>query len=131
MSLVDGIQFEIFGREFAWLNNWYSVELAVNYYWWATVAFLGVLQTAAAQFRRPALAIIPQYTVGRSVGLLVWSGALLGFYVTQYPLLFVPGPATTEAVFILSCATLTALVLTRVVAMLRSIVWQHQADAQT
>lgn len=129
MSLVDGIQFEVFGREFAWLNNWYSVELAVNYYWWATVAFLGVLQSAAAHFRRPALAVIPQRTIGRSIGILVWSGALLGFYVTQYPLLFVPGPATTEAVFILACAAVTALVFTRVVATLRSIVWQYPIDA--
>ena len=131
MNLVNGIQFELFGHEFAWLNNWYSVELSINYYWWATIVFLGVLQTAAAHFRRPALAIIPQHTVGRRIGFLVWSGGLIGFYVTQYRLLFVPGPATTEAVFILACATLTALVFTRAVATLRSIFWQHEVEATT
>lgn len=129
MNLVNGIQFEVFGREFAWLNNWYSVDLSVNYYWWATIAFLGVLQTAAAHFRRPALAIIARSTVGRGVGLLVWNGALVGFYVTQYRLLFAPGPATTEALFILVTAALSALVVTRIVVALRSIVWQPQFEA--
>lgn len=128
MHLVNGIQLQLFGHEYAWLNNWYSVELAVNYYLWATVAFLGVLQTAAAHFQRPALAIIPQHTIGRVVGLLVWSGALISFYVTQYRLLFVPGPATTEALVILVTSALSALALTRTVVALRSIVWQPQFE---
>lgn len=131
MDLVNGIHVELFGHEFAWLNNWYSVELATHYYLWATVAFLGVLQTAAAHFRRPALAIIPHNTAGRIVGLSVWVGALLGFYITQYRLLFVPGPATTEAFVLLVSAVITALLVTRPVTALREVVWTSRHEATT
>lgn len=108
-----GIHFELFGREFAWLNNWYSVELAIAYYVWSTVAFLGVLQASAAWYDRSELAFSSNRVIGLVAGLVTWSAGVVGFYVTQYELIFVPGPATTEALVVLVTAALTAIMTTR------------------
>lgn len=125
---MNGIYFELFGRRFAWLNNWYSPDLAIAYYVWMSVAFLGVLQVAAALHRREDIAWIPDRRARLIVGLLIWSAAFGIFYVTQYRLIFVPGPASTEALVLLGAAGLTAILVTRVLSWSTSAVHAIRSD---
>jgi len=118
------VEFTLFGRTVGILNNWYSVQLAAAYYVWVTVALVGVVQAAAGHFRRPELAWFRSPRACVLFGLALWAGGMATFYVTQYRLLFAPGPAAGEAAILFALAALTAAAVVRLVARLAARAWQ-------
>ncbi|MDQ7031029.1 MAG: hypothetical protein Q9O62_15290 [Ardenticatenia bacterium] len=114
------MEFSLFGRSVGFLNNWYSAQLAAAYYTWVTVTLVGTIQVAAGHFRRPELAWFRSATWCKVLGLVLWAGGLMAFYITQYRLLFAPGPASGEAALLFGLATLTAWALVRAVALVRA-----------
>ncbi len=113
------VRITLFGYTVGFLDNWYSWQLAVAYFAWTAVALMGVLQVAAARFRRQDLAWFRSPRRCYAVGLLLWIGGLGAFYATQYRLLFAPGPAAGEAALLFGIAALVAVLVTRAVVYAR------------
>lgn len=113
------MRFHLFGHTIGLLDNWYSWHLAVAYFACTAIALLGVLQVAAARFGRADLAWFRSPTLCYVVGSVLLIGGLGAFYVTQYRLLFAPGPAAAEAALLFGAAALTATFITRTVVYIR------------
>lgn len=113
--MLDGITISILGRSVTVLNNWIEPRLAVAYFAWMVLAFMGLMQVAAGYWQRPTLRWLPE-RLAIPAGAVLWGGALLAFFMTNQRWLHAPGPATAETAILLASAYLVALVLTRLLA---------------
>lgn len=113
--MLDGFTFSLFGRSITLLNNWIEPRLAVAYFAWMVIAFIGLMQVAAGRWHRPELRWLPE-RLAVPLGALLWGGALLAFFLTNQRWLRAPGPATAETAILLAAAYLVALLLTRLLA---------------
>nr|WP_290668832.1 hypothetical protein [Ardenticatena sp.] len=113
--MSDGFTFSVLGRSITLLNNWIEPRLAVAYFAWMVVAFIGLMQVAAGRWQRPTWRWLPERWAV-PVGALLWGGALLAFFLTNRRWVRAPGPATAETAILLAAAYVVALVLTRLLA---------------
>lgn len=96
---------------------WLTPELALAYFVAVIVGMTGLLQLVAARWQRDDLRWLPS-GMATPVGLALGVGALLLFYLTQYPLIFVPGPAGLELMLLFGAGTALATWLSRGLARL-------------
>lgn len=96
---------------------WLTPELALAYFLAVVVGMIGLLQLVAARWSRDDLRWLPP-AMATPVGLALGIGALLVFYVSQYPLIFVPGPAGLELMLLFGAGTALATWLSRGLARL-------------
>ncbi|MBA3532849.1 MAG: hypothetical protein H0T73_13065 [Ardenticatenales bacterium] len=91
---------------------WLSAELALAYFVAVIVGMLGMLQVIAAHWQRESLCWLP-VRMAKPLGSLAMLGALAWFYLSYYPLIFVPGPAGLELMLLFGGGTAIAVWLTR------------------
>jgi hypothetical protein len=98
-----------------------STELSLCYLLFAFLSALGALQAVAARYRIDGLAFVDNsdhpwrgYVLGAALAL---AGALI-FFVTQWAMIFMPGPAGAELTILFGAAALAALLATFLLASL-------------
>ncbi len=96
-----------------------SAELSLCYLLFAFLSALGALQVVAARYRLDGLAFL-DYLEGPRRGYLLGAGlALAGalvFFVSQWAMIFAPGPAGAELTLLFGAAALFALLVTLALA---------------
>jgi len=108
-----------------------SAELSLCYLLFAFLAALGALQVVAARYRMEGLAFLNYlehpwrgYVLGAALALV---GSLV-FFVSQWSMIFAPGPAGAELAVLFAVAALLALLVTLV---LTSILQPRRAKQDT
>jgi dienelactone hydrolase len=98
-----------------------SAELALGYWLFAFLSALGALQWVATRYQLGGLAFL-DCSIGRVRGyvlaVLLAAGGAAGFFISQWPAIFAPGPAGSELAVLFATSAISALVVTLTLAPL-------------